>query len=934
MAAQLKTELTLKDKNFSAQLNSACRKAQASLAQVSNTTKGFGNILGGLGGQLGKTVTGLSGMAGAFTSLVNPVTAVGAAVGLAGKAFFDYNKKLEETQRLTKQFTGLDGNQLSSLTNGIQAVADSTGHEFREVLSSVDAMMKQFGINGETALKIIQDGFVAGADDSGQFLDMLKQYQGSFNDIGVSADELTAIIAQTRSGIFNEEGMAAIQMAGKNIRNMSKSTKESLAAIGISADQMIAKLNNGSMTTMQAIQQISGALKKVPAQAQETGAVLQDVFGKKGAKAGYELVTSLADMSTNLDEVKQRTGEQGQVQEELINTTREWNNACESLFAVAGGGFADMGKKMKIYVLQNLTKIINKFIDLYNKSTVVRAVIASWATSFKMAWDVIKAVFRQIGIAIEGIADAFEHLISGEFGKVGGDIKKTIQASAANITATGKEMGQDLLDGFNQGLHGHIDKVHTEDIVEEDYGKSTGKGTGGGKSTGKSSGGKSGKGNKNKNKTIEAEEGSLKWLEDKLAEIKEKYAKGVFKWTPEKYAEEVKKWEDKIEKKKIEMYPELDPEGLPMLKKQLQQYKEDLEKGKIKVSTEEARKTIKDLEDKIEAKEFELGLKLPPNEIEQIEKEIKQLDENQLNPKLRIDPEEYKRIKKEKEAALASKKVEIGVSLDKDELDKEYKQLKEDFGKKSSFEMAVQPEAPKSGDDKLSYIQDQMDKNDELIERLKELQKAYSELGEAGKEKYDEVTEAINRTVEANQKLAESGQAQDAANKKTQKTVSTINDAASAVGSLGDSFSSLGSAFESPELNVAGTIAQAIAQIALGASTAIAQFAETGNPFVWVAMSLATMAQLAAMISQLHSITGMASGGIVGGGKSVGDKNLVRLNSGELVLNQTQQGRLWRMINGSESLGVSSQTNGQVEFKIRGADLYGSLKNYKTLTKK
>ena len=88
-------------------------------------------------------------MAGAFTALVNPVTVAGAAIGLAGKAFFDYNKHLEETQRLTKQFTGLDGNQLSSLTNGIQAVADSTGHEFREVLSGVDSMMKQFGISGE-----------------------------------------------------------------------------------------------------------------------------------------------------------------------------------------------------------------------------------------------------------------------------------------------------------------------------------------------------------------------------------------------------------------------------------------------------------------------------------------------------------------------------------------------------------------------------------------------------------------------------------------------------------------------------------------------------------------------------------------------------------------------------------------------------------------
>lgn len=929
MAAQLKTELTLRDKNFSAQLNSACRKAQASLAQVSNTTKGFGNILGGLGGQLGKTVTGLSGMAGAFSSLLNPVTAVGAAVGLAGKAFFDYNKHLEETQRLTKQFTGLDGNQLSSLTNGIQAVADATDHDYKEILDAVDQQMKTFGVDGETALNQIKDGFVAGGDLNGNFLDNLKQYKAVFKDLGLSGEEFAAVMAQTRSGLFDENGAAAIQMASKNIGNMSKKTKQDLASIGVDADAMIQKVESGEMTMFGAIQHIAGALKDTDRNTQAYGAVLQDVFGKKGVAAGDPFVQTLANMSTNMDEVKGQTGEEGQVLEELINTTREWNNACESLFGMAGSGFADMGKKMKIYILQNLTKIINRFIDLYNKSTLVRAGIAAIAVNFKNAWAIIKAIFRQFGIAIEGIADAFEHLVTGDWGKIGADIDKTIAATADNALKLGKEMGDNIASGLNQALHGHIDKVTTEDVLSidtttDDDTKPPAPPT--------PPGGKSGKGNKDK-KDAPAE-GSLEYLEQKLKDLQDKYKKGLIKLSPEEFQKQVKDLEDQIEKKKIEMYPELDPEGVPALKKQLQKLKEDQETGKIKLSADEYRKQVKDLEDKIEAKEIEKGLKLPPNEIEQIEKEIKQLDENQLNPKLRIDPEEYKRIKKEKEAALASKKVEIGVSLDKDELDKEYKQLKEDFGKKSSFEMAVQPEAPKSGDDKLSYIQDQMDKNDELIERLKELQKAYSELGEAGKEKYDEVTDAINRTVEANQKLAESGQAQDAANKKTQKTVSTINDAASAVGSLGDSFSSLGSAFESPELNVAGTIAQAIAQIALGASTAIAQFAETGNPFVWVAMSLATMAQLAAMVSQLHSITGYASGGIVSGGKTVGDKNLVRLNSGELVLNQTQQGRLWRMINGSESLGVSSQTNGQVEFKIRGADLYGSLKNYKTLAKK
>jgi hypothetical protein len=60
------------------------------------------------------------------------------------------------------------------------------------------------------------------------------------------------------------------------------------------------------------------------------------------------------------------------------------------------------------------------------------------------------------------------------------------------------------------------------------------------------------------------------------------------------------------------------------------------------------------------------------------------------------------------------------------------------------------------------------------------------------------------------------------------------------------------------------------------------------GPWAWVAFGLVAMAQLAAMVSQLHSITGYASGGIIGGGKSVGDKNIVAVNSGELILNKPQ----------------------------------------------
>lgn len=926
MAAQLKTELTLRDKNFSAQLNSACRKAQASLAQVSNTTKGFGNILGGLGGQLGKTVTGLSGMAGAFSSLLNPVTAVGAAVGLAGKAFFDYNKHLEETQRLTKQFTGLDGNQLSSLTNGIQAVADATDHEYKEILDAVDQQMKTFGIDGETALNQIKDGFVAGGDLNGNFLDNLKQYKAVFKDLGLAGDEFVAVMAQTRSGLFDENGAAAIQMASKNIGNMSKKTKQDLASIGVDADAMIQKVESGEMTMFGAIQHIAGALKDTDRNTQAYGAVLQDVFGKKGVAAGDPFVQTLANMSTNMDEVKGQTGEEGQVLEELINTTREWNNACESLFGMAGGGFADMGKKMKIYILQNLTKIINRFIDLYNKSTLVRAGIAAIAVNFKNAWAIIKAIFRQFGIAIEGIADAFEHLVTGDWGKIGADIDKTIAATADNALKLGKEMGDNIASGLNQALHGHIDKVTTEDVLSidtttDDDTKPPAPPT--------PPGGKSGKGNKDKKD--EPAEGSLEYLEQKLKDLQDKYKKGLIKLSPEEFQKQVKELEDQIEKKKIEMYPELDPEGVPALKKQLQKLKEDQETGKIKLSADEYRKQVKDLEDKIEAKEIEKGLKLPPNEIEKLEKQLKELEDNQLNVSTRLDATEYKKQHKELEQQIESKKIEWGVSLSKDDLDKELKETLDDFRKKSSFELAVGIEPPKSNEDKLSFIQDQMDENDALLEQLKELQKEYEKLGEAGAEGYQQVSAKIAEVNAEQTKLGGEAQTTDGVIKQTNKMSTGFSRAGEAVGAFGDVMSSL--SFDSPELNVAGTIAQAIAQIALGAGQAIAQAGEMG-PWAWVAFGITAMAQLAAMISQLHSITGYASGGIVSGGKTVGDKNLVRINSGEMVLNKGQQGRLWNMINSNSTIGNQPYTTGQVEFKLRGADLYGSFKNYKTLAKK
>ena len=63
-----------------------------------------------------------------------------------------------------------------------------------------------------------------------------------------------------------------------------------------------------------------------------------------------------------------------------------------------------------------------------------------------------------------------------------------------------------------------------------------------------------------------------------------------------------------------------------------------------------------------------------------------------------------------------------------------------------------------------------------------------------------------------------------------------------------------------------------------------------------------------------------ASGGIVGGNSFTGDRVVAGVNSGEMILNRTQQTNLFRMANGGG-------TSNQVEFHISGTDLVGVLNN-------
>ena len=150
--------------------------------------------------------------------------------------------------------------------------------------------------------------------------------------------------------------------------------------------------------------------------------------------------------------------------------------------------------------------------------------------------------------------------------------------------------------------------------------------------------------------------------------------------------------------------------------------------------------------------------------------------------------------------------------------------------------------------------------------------------------------------------------------KETEKLKKTINTTASVVGTIGQAFN----AIEDPAAKVAGTVAQAIANIAMAYSDALAKDQTTKfNIWGFIAAAAASTISMATTIAAIHSQTGYAEGGIVKGNHYSGDMldgGSFGINAGELVLNRAQQGSLASQLEGS----AGGFRNGQIVGRIEG----------------
>jgi len=325
-------------------LRKSARKLNKELNNMERNTKQYAakkKQLAAVRGEMSKHRNELRGTNKLWANMKGmlPALGIGAAVAAVGRLIGKWTKfqeKLRKTKHQIETLTGATGNMLDELTAKVDATAKTFDQDFGKVAESANVLAKQMQISYGRAMELIQTGFANGADSSGEFLDMLKEYPAQLKEVGLNAEEtITLMTQQVEQGVFSDKGIDAIKEAGISLREMTKPTKEAIEGIGLTAEQIQKVIDEEGM--IGAIKLVSERLNSLKDNSPAVGAAIADIFKGPGEDAGLAYLKTLKDINVDMDELQESTGEYAQTQKQLVEANER---VSQSMNAIFGDGSA------------------------------------------------------------------------------------------------------------------------------------------------------------------------------------------------------------------------------------------------------------------------------------------------------------------------------------------------------------------------------------------------------------------------------------------------------------------------------------------------------------------------------------------------------------------------------------------------------------------
>lgn len=408
--------------------------------------EGFNGVKNGIRGATKAALAFIATPIGiAITALVG--------IGVAAKAWFDYNSQIVEALRLTQQITGETGEAANQARIRGEALADTFDVDFKETLLTANSLAQQFGITFEEAFDVLENQLVRGQKNNSEFFQSLNEYPTFFKQAGFSAEEFGRIISTGYDlGIYSDKLPDALKEFDLAIKEQTKTTRDALVnAFGAPfTDEILEKVKTGEITSKEALEAIAVEADKANINVQQNAQLTADLFKGAGEDAGGALKIFDAYNQAIVQNQRELTESEAILQEQ-INLNKELDSILSSVFSTGDEGFGllvDKGKLFVTEVLINLLKIgvdvYNYFVDLNNQSGTFSAILAGLGDIATAPFKVIGILIDNAKIAFSGLGDIIEGVFTLNTDKIAEGMKKTVAAGFGALSEIKKAAKADI----------------------------------------------------------------------------------------------------------------------------------------------------------------------------------------------------------------------------------------------------------------------------------------------------------------------------------------------------------------------------------------------------------------------------------------------------------------------------------------------------------
>jgi hypothetical protein len=405
----------------------------------------FNKITGSIKGMITQSLAFIATPIGAA------ITAL-AGIGLAAKAVFDFNEGVKESNTLLKGL-GVASGDISKVRTELEATAETYNKSFDEIAKTANSLAKTYGISISEANDIIAKGLVQGGSANEDFLNQISEYDVQFQKLGFSAEESLNLVNKGFSeGVYNDKLPDAIKEVGLALEEGTKASQDALTnAFGKSfSDNLFKSVQNGTLSTKDALIQIGNEADRVGLNLQQQGQLTADVFKGAGEDAGGALKVIELLQSTQ----KKGLTETQRAVEDLRLANERLNEAQAKLFEIKD--FGSVWASIKAQAINFFVDVIDYVSELKQDLQPVIDIIAivlvnafySAKTAVGIAFDFIKGTFKQLGLIVGGFVDFVKKIFQGDFKGAINVVSDTFSKLLQNVQNTFNRIRNTIIEGL------------------------------------------------------------------------------------------------------------------------------------------------------------------------------------------------------------------------------------------------------------------------------------------------------------------------------------------------------------------------------------------------------------------------------------------------------------------------------------------------------